>query len=287
MGDGPCRWGCDGSGKIRVGESTDKFCTCLIIQRIRDILGKDRDICNPRWPSIPTSPLLSADGTVDKTQTNVLLRNTGYRFVIPHLRLVLASKLRATGLCFRYLIESDERLKNIWVGNESYSNKPKSRRGDEDTVNGLRDLVGGDIDLVIIRLGVLKAKNVEAARILHETLMIRDSLHKPTWLIEEPNDPFGPSYMTYDNNVWDHIAQEFEIIDIPTETSWPTPVAIAHEDDHEASFGVQESETAPKHADKPKVASRPRPSPPPPPPVQTEIVMPGALLDKGRKGWRQ
>ena len=49
---------------------------------------------------------------------------------------------------------TDERIKNVFVGNKSYKQRSSKVRDDKDSYNGLKDLVESH-DLIIIRLGVL------------------------------------------------------------------------------------------------------------------------------------
>lgn len=118
----------------------------------------------------------------DRTKRNLTISSVDWRGFLPHLKWALCAK----GLNFRFKIVTDERLINVFVGNESFMSRPKSTRQDLETVNGIKDLVGERFNLVIIRLGFLNHPNIAAAGVLLEALMLRESKSLPTWIVQEP-----------------------------------------------------------------------------------------------------
>jgi hypothetical protein len=112
---------------------------------------------------------------------------------------------------------TDERIKNVFVGNESYKARSKSRRDEMTTFNSLSDLVGADYDFVIIQLGHLGYKNIAAAGALKEALMIRRTSQKPTWLIEEPDRPFSYECHSWSEDLQAYVDQHFEVVDLDRE----------------------------------------------------------------------
>lgn len=305
-----CPFGkCDGSGKIRVDENSDVFCDCLkanlVAQKI-DAAGSMGYTIRTTDVVVPSSPLCGR-GSIDRTGENLLLRGFAEDYELPHLKRALFGRLMRN-MNFRFVIANDERIKNVWVGNESYGKRSRSRRDEMPTVNALRDLIGEDCDLAIIYLGVIEAKNVEMPRILKEALLLRASFRKGTWLIEKPHKPFDASsnYRSWDNNVSYYVDQRFEVVELSLEgaISLGVPskprVAAVETDDEASFFGPDPVPEKPKDPPKPKEVRPPAPERASEPkrgsqdPVLSDIEldMPQALLgdlngDGKRKGWKR
>jgi hypothetical protein len=154
---------------------------------------------------------------LDRTKENLFLK-TFWIDLLPHLKWALVCK----GPLFRYRIITDEKLKTVFVGAESYIQRPRNKRDDITTFNSLGDLLGADYDLVLIRLGFLGRPNKAIAGALKEALMLRESVLKPTWLIEEPLCCFGPGYFAYSADNAAYIERLYKVIDF-TDPSRPLP----------------------------------------------------------------
>jgi hypothetical protein len=159
---------------------------------------------------VPDDPPLD-----DKTADNLFLRGR-WSDMIAHFRYALICK----GLMFRFLIVTDERIKNVFVGNESARVKPKEERETTKSYNSLSDLVC-DHDLVILLLGYLGHKNVAMAGALKEALMLREVAHKATWIVDKADYPFVVGHHSYSEDVADYIFSHFEVLDVPS-TSTPS-----------------------------------------------------------------
>lgn len=121
----------------------------------------------------------------DRTTENLVIRGT-WKTLLSHIKYALGFK----GTNFFFRVVTDEKIKNVFVGNEGYRARSKELRDDMPTFNSLEDLLGGDIDLAIIKLGYLGYKNRAAAGCLKEVLLLRANINKPTWLIDDPNRPW-------------------------------------------------------------------------------------------------
>ena len=119
---------------------------------------------------------------INRTKQNLFIKGVTLGGLLPHLRLVFAC------LPLKYKIVDDSRIRDVFVGGESYNSKTKSLRDQKESHNVIADLVGRDFDLVVICLGKLGYKNIAAAGVLREALMVREGLRKPTWLFED-SDP--------------------------------------------------------------------------------------------------
>lgn len=127
------------------------------------------------------------------------------------------------GKAFR--ITSDREIRDVYVGSKS-----KAAHPDDDFVvyNNLQDLmepirerVGEKSinsikkDIVIVRLNELSYKNKAAPGALEEALSFRIDRDKPTWVLSDPDKPFGPGSFAYSESVWDLLMTAFRGIDIP------------------------------------------------------------------------
>ena len=204
---------CKGAGFL-YHEETDvsELCNCKIAEMMVTHLGKNI----ARAPTILESPLFklpakSGDPFVlDRTKDNLLIRCV-WTDLLSHLKLCLWAK----GLNFRFHIVTDERIKNVWLGNEAYKSRSKVSRDEIVTRNSISDLVGGDYSFVIIRLGFNGYKNAAAPGVVKEALMMRDAAQKSTWLIEEPlSSPFQYGNFTWSEDLQAYIDQNFTTIDM-------------------------------------------------------------------------
>lgn len=200
---------CGGRGVIDKDDMTAIMCICTKFRLLRIHLSKDTpDILHAA--DVKESPLYvlgSEKGkpSRDRTKDNLFLCGL-WRNVVSHLKWTLYFK----GLTYTYRIVTDERIKNVAVGNESYKGKTEDDRKLTESVNGLRDLVE-DPDLVIVRLGFLGYKNIAAPGYLKEALMIRESAGKPTWLVEGAVK-YEYDHRAYSPETYSYIHSRFETL---------------------------------------------------------------------------
>lgn len=232
---------CNGTGSISVNELTERFCECAYLRALMTHLGPEIS----HAPMLQDSPFF-VDGEnrkdpplVDKTVRNLMIFGYWYD-IIPHLKWCLVAK----GLKFYTKIVTDEKLKNVWLGNEKYSSKSRKNREEGVTYNSLGDLIGDNYNLLIIRLGCLGYKNIAMPGILKEALMIRQVSMLPTWLVAEPDNPFVPGHFSYSDDVHSYIAHnKFEVLRISEsaaakEASFPKPLATQVDEDGTISMGT-------------------------------------------------
>lgn len=203
-------------------------CPNLYARQLRDHLG--RELAQVKY--VTASPLFELDGREvvrDLTGSNILIGECPWRNLLPHLKLALGRK----GLLFFFRIVTDEELKNVWVGNRSYKSMSPEARELMPTFNSLGDLLGADIDLVIIKLGYIGHRNRAAPGLLKEALLIRESLRKPTWLVLDPNRDWTHSH---NQDVAEFVAQNFKMVRVPPADPGiedPTDLVTVDEGDEE------------------------------------------------------
>lgn len=203
---------CGGIGYLYNEESyTRELCNCKAAEYMIKHLGTEI----AKADTIYSSPLyelpdLSGEPPKrDRTKENLHVK-CAWTDLLPHLKLCLWAK----GFFFDFRIVTDEKIKTVFVGAESYSQRSKSKRDDMVTYNSLADLLGPEYPFVIIRLGHLGHKNAAAPGAVKEALMIRDVAQKSTWVIEEPNSPFGPGNYTYSEDLAEYIDRNFTTVEL-------------------------------------------------------------------------
>jgi hypothetical protein len=253
---------CGGTGKLFVDDMTHRMCICLYNRKMRVHLGPELTSAKPVFDS-PLyqqvfDPVQGNLPTVDLTGKNLFIK-AWWNELVGHL--TWAFYCHGPNWCFQ--IVTDERIRNVYVGNEQYGAKSRKKRDDVDSNNSLHDLIGGeDFSLVVIRLGFLGYKNIAMAGALLEALRIREVHLKPTWIVEEPNSIFGPGHFSYSEELADYIVSRFTTIDLvkdktrvadPRGVSW-APVPLASDE-----AGMSLDDERPKvPLDRPKSAPEPR-----------------------------
>lgn len=213
-------------------------CICSYAKTLKAYLGPEIASAS----TITRSPLFELAGKgeepkVDRTQDNLFIKSY-WSDLLPHLKWTLACK----GPMFRYRIVTDEKLKTVFVGNESYKTRAKDVRDDIETYNSLGDIVGSDLDLVILRLGFLGYKNIAMPGILKEALMLRESAFKPTWLIDAPSNPFEHGHFSYSEDVQDYVARRYEVLDMVDRNRKPPHELLVEQDSVGLSAHTSEPE---------------------------------------------
>lgn len=191
---------------------------------------------------------------VDRTKDNLYIQGCTWPKLLPHLRRTLSCK-RLRNNSYTYSIVTDQKIKTVFVGDEQYTNRPKNVREDIPTFNSLEDLVC-QCDLLIIRLGYLGYKNVAASGALKEALLLRKTFRKPTWLVDDPDQPWNYSN---DPGVELFIDENFEVIEIEGVDPGEGYEALT-----DVGIDVEGDE------DEPLPKPRPKRRPPPPPPPSPE-----------------
>ena len=211
VGDPSCKE-CGGTGVRQKDDFTNVRCRCNVKIQIQNKLG----------PEIGSAPLIEGGlyetGTSwpspkrDRTRENLFLQGP-WLTLLGHFRWAFTCKLIETGLRFHWVIITDERIKNIYVGNEHFRAKTRDEGEREESHNGLPDIMGGH-DLVIVRLGFLGHKNRSAGGGLWEALMLREIERKPTWVVDHPDRPYNSEHLSYSPEASHYIQTYFQTVDL-------------------------------------------------------------------------
>jgi hypothetical protein len=201
---------CGGAGYLYNEETyTREPCNCKVAEYMIKHLGPEIAKAETIFSS-PLYELPEKSGEapkLDRTKENLFVK-VAWVDLLPHLKLCLWTK----GIFFNFRIVTDEKIKTVFVGAESYAQRAKNKRDEMVTYNSLNDLLGPEYPFVILRLGHLGHKNQAAPGAVKEALMIRDVAQKPTWIIEEPNSPFGPGNFTWSEDLQDYIERNYKSV---------------------------------------------------------------------------
>lgn len=263
---------CNGAEVVYIdnGDTDVEACRCLKARLLKQHLG-------PEIASAPTilgSPLLvvkNDEVVVDRTKENLFIK-AAWPDLLPHLKWAFYCK----GTRFTFRVITDEKIKTVFVGSESYTSRAKGKRDDMLTMNSLADLVGSDYALVIIRLGYLGHKNIAASGALKEALMLREVACLPTWIIEKPTQPFYECH-AYSDDTAAYIEQHFETVTLGQSTA-PRRAPVRSEPIEDVSFTEDPSEMEPVVAERAptpapvRVARAPEPT--------EDIELPGSNAKK-------
>ena len=200
-------------GKIEIDEhGSTRQCACSFRAHCQKRLPPDIAGTEP----ILTSPLLHigrpGEVIVDLTTENLFIKSWWADFA-PHLLMALTYRM-LQNLMFPFRITNDAELRDVYVGSKAYTARSRQRRDEIPTYNGLADFIGGDRELVIIRLGGLGYKNRAMPGIMHEALVLRRMASKPTWIIEEPNSIFGEGHFSYGPEAAREIRDHYQVVDL-------------------------------------------------------------------------
>src|SRR5579863_807875 len=116
---------CQGAGVITVDDLTDCLCQCARTRMMRAHLGPE--IASAK--KIDASPLFQRGATptdppvADRTKENLFIQGRWVE-LISHFRYALICK----GLMFRFLVITDEKIKTVFVGAESYKERTREER---------------------------------------------------------------------------------------------------------------------------------------------------------------
>lgn len=188
-----------------IDDDTQKECICVVARKMRDHLGTEI----VATPNIQAKDCAFYKDSKFLTDTNLFIKSWWADF-LPHLKFSLV----CMGTRYRFKIVTDEMLKVVFVGAESYQQRSKSTRDNVETYNSLSDVVGRTADLIILRLGFLGYPNKAMPGALKEALMIRESLHLPTWIVESPNSIFDYNHLSWSSDLDEYIKERFRVIEI-------------------------------------------------------------------------
>jgi hypothetical protein len=234
---------CGGAGYLYNEETyTREPCNCKVAEYMFKHLGTEI----ARAETIFTSPLFEFGDNagdppkLDRTKESLHIKSP-WTVLLPHLKLCLGTK----GIFFEFRIVTDEKIKTVFVGAESYAARAKSKRDDMVTFNSLSDLLGPEFPFVIIRIGFLGHKNIAAPGAVKEALMLRDAAQKPTWIVADPDaSPFGPGNFTYSDDLAEYIDRNFKTVSLSRSADTRAYVPRGYEGAEEVVGGVEDVSTS-------------------------------------------
>lgn len=205
---------CQGQERILDGDKPVKQCRCSFKKDFLKRVGAEIANSTP----VASSPLLmpgkiGGELLVDRTEENLFIKGW-WSDITSHLLIVLSCKMMRYGLQYPFKVVTDNEIFEVRMGFHAYGSRPKSKREEVPVFNTLSDFMGKDFELVIVRLGSVCYTNRAAPLYLKEALKAREVASRPTWIVEEPDSPFGPGHFSYNEDVGDYVATNFEPVDL-------------------------------------------------------------------------
>ena len=181
---------CGGRGVITLkvkGPPQTKRCACVMRQALINNMNRG-------WFGLSKSKPIKETPLIKHIEENLWITG-GENSLKSHL-LSVGLKQKADWF---FKVVSDADLITAWLGSMSIKGA-EIFDPDVSTVSSrhmnLVDLIEPP-ELLIIRLGVKKARNQAMGEVLWETLQHRVHINKPVWLIDSPDDPLTPSHICW------------------------------------------------------------------------------------------
>jgi hypothetical protein len=207
---------CNGQKWTRTSDLSVRPCLCLRRNKLRDFLGPE--LATAPFISETSSPLYAFDSknvdkpaSLDRTTENLFIKSR-WSVLPSHFQLAIGHRYLLDP-SFRFRIETDEHLLNVYLGNEHTKWKASKVRDDAKGLNSLKDVVE-NLDLLIVRLGLIGYKNVAAPGVLKQSLMMREFALKPTWVVQ---DPSNENPISWNEEVRAYLAEHFDVVDFTRE----------------------------------------------------------------------
>ena len=181
---------CGGRGVITLkvkGPPQTKRCACVMRQALINNMNRG-------WFGLSKSKPVKETPLLSQIENNLWV-TSGENSLKSHL---LSVGLRQKADWY-FKVVSDADLITAWLG--SYSVKGAEIFDPDVSVVSSRHMNLVDLieppELLIIRLGVKKARNQAMGEVLWEALQHRIHIGKPVWLIDSPDDPLTPSHICW------------------------------------------------------------------------------------------
>lgn len=202
---------CYGEGVVSVPRTGDKSqapgfedkdvlkeCSCAIIKRLAFSM--------PAEVRMAIVMQAHADHPITSMMNRSLYISSTYADI---LSVIKASIYKNNGRHVR--TTTDAEIRNVGVGATSRKAKGEDAR---DVYNSFADLMETP-PLVVVMLNKLGHKNVAAAGFLIEALTVRIDKRKPTWVVNDKDNPFGPGCFAYTEAVKSFLHMAFHKVDVP------------------------------------------------------------------------
>lgn len=186
-------------------------CECAIIKRLKFAMPAEvrQAIVLPAHAANPITGMMWKSLFVKSTYADML-------------SIIKAAVYKNNGRYVR--TTSDAEIRDVGVGSRS-----RKAKGDDakDVYNDFADLMESP-PLMVIWLNKLGHKNRAAAGFLIEALTVRIDKRKPTWVVSDLDNPFGPGSMAFSDAIWSFLHIGFQKVEVPRilkfdDSSAPTP----------------------------------------------------------------
>jgi hypothetical protein len=157
--------------------------------------------CERAWKDLSVVPVDRKSPMIGKMKENLRIV-ANQTDLATHLRTAILSERNPT---LNIRVVSDATLISAWLSNVSDDNKVDPDLIRDINVRGLEDLAEAP-DLLIVRLGVKRARNSATSEVLIETIELRQHLNKATWIVEEPSKPLQEGHLAWSSALEDTLS---------------------------------------------------------------------------------
>jgi hypothetical protein len=173
-------------------------CQCAMIKRLSYAMPAEVRMARvlPTHAALPIISMTNRSLFVKSTYADLLsvLKAAVYKTQGRHIRMT-----------------NDAEIRDVGVGSRSRRAKGEDAR---DVYNDFHDLMEVP-PLVVVLLNRLGHKNRAAAGYLIESLTVRIDKRRPTWVVSDLDNPFGPGSFAFSDAVWSFLHIGFEKVEIP------------------------------------------------------------------------
>ncbi len=193
---------CGGKGYLRIKEDDEEYNSLKEMYGTDMIAGMASERCEcllevqfQQWVggAIYNAEDINETGLLDRLDDDLFIRASHQQFLAHWKRI-----LREQEFTFFWRLVTDSKMRDIFVGND-------------EKFHALSSLVRNP-ELLVIRMGVLSYKNVAMPGLILEALKIRQFEDKPTWVVNDPDNPFKKGHLAWSGELEYFLEQNFDTI---------------------------------------------------------------------------
>lgn len=200
---------CGGTGYLPVSEEDEEFESLKEMYGTDMIAGMAKERCDcllevqfKQWVggAIYNADEREESFLLDRLEDNLFIRASHQNF-LSHWKHTLQQQ----EFTFFWRLVTDSKIRDIFVGND-------------EKFHALSSLVHNP-ELLVIRMGVLSYKNVAMPGLILEALKIRQFEDKPTWVVNDPDNPFQKGHLAWSGELEYFLEQNFETVVLQDESN--------------------------------------------------------------------
>lgn len=200
---------CGGTGYLPMSEDDEEYSVLKDMYGTDMIAGMARERCDcllevqfQQWVggAIYNAETREESELLEHLDDDLFIRASHQQF-LAHWK----HTLRHQDFTFFWRLVTDSKMRDIFVGND-------------EKFHALSSLVHNP-ELLVIRMGVLSYKNVAMPGLILEALKIRQFEDKPTWVVNDPDNPFKAGHLAWSGELEYFLEQNFDTVVLKDESN--------------------------------------------------------------------